>query len=139
MGQTATKEAKDKLKSIETSVEKGQEKVAEKLSKTADALHEKADNVQEFLTDKTVGAEDSLRQKTYEASDAAQQTLEKANKLGHKTADAIERSSEYVRDFDAREARDKAIKAMKNRPQLMLTAAGLIGIAIGYLVGRRRG
>ncbi len=134
---TGTKKAKESNEPNQSTITKGQDRVADTLSNTAESIHSKADTAKAYLSSKAKNAEDLLRKKTYEAGDRAQQTIGKGNELGHKTAEALSRSSEYIRDFDANQAKDQMLASLKRRPEMTLTAVGLFALAIGFLVGRR--
>lgn len=134
---TAAKKAREKFDVAEEKFGVVQEAAADKLAATSENLHAKADNVHELLSEKVEEVEDKVRKKTYEAGDFTQQTLDRVNKISHKAANAVEESSEYVRDFDVKVAADKIVSTVRNRPELTITAAGIFGLLIGFLVGRK--
>jgi ElaB/YqjD/DUF883 family membrane-anchored ribosome-binding protein len=133
---TAMKKDKVNLPN-ENKIEAIQELASEKLTRAAKNLHTKTDEVQDFLGEKVDKAEDLVRKKTYEAGDFTKQRLEKANLLGHKTADIIKASSQYVKDFNAQEAKEKVVTQIKNKPEMGIAVAGIFGVLIGYLIGKR--
>ncbi len=136
MTNTGAKKVKE-LTDTENKMEKVQEKASGKLFNAAGVVHNKTDEAQEFLAEKLANTEDVLRKKTYEVSDYTQQNLEQANKLGHRAADLIENSSEYIKDFDARETKEKLVKTIKNNPEIGIAIAGVFGLLVGYLAGRK--
>jgi len=134
---TATTKAKESIEAIEQKLGETQEVAADKLASTAENLHERSDNVKEFLSEKAEKIEDTVRTKTYEAGDLTQQTIEKVNKIGHKAADVVESSSDYVRDFDPTRVKETVIMTVREKPELTIAAAGLFGLFLGFLVGRK--
>lgn len=101
------------------------EKVSDNLSGAADTVHQKSDQTQEFLT-----------KKTDEINKLAQRTIEKANELGHRAGDALNSSSEYVRNFDIQETRQQVKEKIQQNPGRSLVVAGVFGLLIGLLIGR---
>ncbi|MEZ5347019.1 MAG: hypothetical protein R2681_15835 [Pyrinomonadaceae bacterium] len=134
---TGTAAVKSKLAMVEEKFDNTKEKVSDKLSAAAGKVHEKSDSVQDYLDTKTDNAEDFVREKAYEAGDFTHQTIEKANKAGHRAAEALEHSSEYVRKFDVIEAKNNAIDTVKRNPEIGIAAAGIFGLVFGWLIGRR--
>ncbi len=129
--------AKSKLASVEEKFDNTKEKISDNLSTAAEQVHRKSDTIQDFLSTKTENVEDYVRGKTYEAGDLTQQTLDKANKAGHRAADALEYSSDYIRTFDVIEAKNSAIKTVRQNPEIGIVAAGIFGLMFGWFIGRR--
>ncbi len=114
------------------------EKISDNLSATAERFHSGADTAKEVLNAKTDKVEDFVRRKTYEAGDITQQTIAKANELGHKTADIIGNSSEYIKNFDYDDAKQTVKNTIVEKPQIGLIIAGVFGFLLGMLLGRKR-
>lgn len=108
------------------SVSNVKDKIADNLSSVAESVHERADLAQSFL-DKKV---DSLNV-------GAHRTFEKMNHLGHTAADSIQRSSEYVKEIDLSELRQRVTERITARPELSIAIAGAFGILLGVLIARR--
>ncbi len=102
------------------------EKIADNLAFAADTVHEKSDTAQEFLNS---GAE--------RVHDYAQTAIGKVNTLGHSAAEVLESSSDYVKDFNLAETREKLRYAITNRPDISLAVAGVFGLLLGLAIGRR--
>lgn len=139
--ETATKRAKtnfaDKKDNIEGGVNQALEnsgkklenikgKVSENLAEAADKLHKNSDTAQEFLSVKA----DRFNK-------FAHGKIEKANQLGHRAANVLENSSDYVKKLDFSETGDKIKKTVSQKPQVGIALAGVFGLLIGLLVGRK--
>ncbi len=135
---TAVAKAKEKLEVVEKKFDKTKEKVSDNLSNMAEKIHEKSDTAQEFLSHKVENAEDVLRKKTYEAGDVTQQTLQKANELGHRAANAIDSSSEYIRNFDVSEAKQSVQNTFRENQVIGIAIAGTFGLLLGLIIGSKR-
>lgn len=138
---TATKKVKDNIKEaaaaaeakigqyLENSSEKlesAKSKVSDNLSGAAEKIHKNSDTAQVYLKEKA----DKL-------NETAHKKIEKANEFGHRTASAIETSSDYVKNFDIAEAGNKIKNTVKQKPQIGIALAGIFGLLIGLLVGRK--
>lgn len=135
---TATATAKEKLEVVENKFDKTKKKVSDNLTNAAGKIHEKSDTAQDYLSDKIENAEDLLRKKTYEAGDFTQQTLSKANEIGHRAAETLENSSDYIRNFDVRDAKDSVQKTLTEKPVIGLAIAGTFGFLLGLIIGSRK-
>ncbi|MCB1025296.1 MAG: hypothetical protein KDB79_12945 [Acidobacteria bacterium] len=122
---------------VEEKFDTTKEKVSDNISAAATKVHEKSDTIQDFLSSKTEDVEDYLREKTYEAGDITQQTIERANRAGHRAADVLEGSSDYIRTFDIVEAKNSAVNTLRKNPEIGIAFAGMFGLALGWLLGRR--
>jgi len=100
--------------------------VAEGLSTAGEKLHTRADSTTSYLE---TGAD--------KVHDIALSSIEKANKAGHRAADAISGASEYIREADLKKAGQDIRETVVRKPELSLAIAGLFGLAIGLLLGRR--
>jgi len=114
------------INNAEETVETYKGKVSNNLSNIADKVHKKADSSQEFLDNKTD-----------ELGNYVHQTVQKANDLGHQAAAAINDSSEYIRNFDIQKAGESVKVAIKEKPEVVVAAAALLGLLVGFLVGRK--
>lgn len=112
-------------------------KLADNLSTAATTVHDKADSVKEVADSGIDRTKDALESGLGKANDIAHTAVAKANSLGHKTASVMESTSQYVKDFDLREAKDELKAKVVERPELSLITAGFFGLAIGLLVGSR--
>lgn len=102
------------------------EKVTGNLSTAADKVHEKSDSAQNFLDSRA----DTL-------NDYAHQAIGKANKFGHRAAEALSNSSDYINNFDYEKTKHQVVKTVKDKPQIGLAIAGIFGLLIGLIVGRK--
>lgn len=122
--------AKEKVnKYIDTSGEKisgAKEKLSENLSGAAEKLHKNSDSAQVYL-----------KEKANQFNEIAQEKIEKANQFGHRAATALEGSSDYVKNFDFAEAGNKIKTTVTQKPQIGIALAGIFGLLIGLLVGRK--
>lgn len=132
-GNNATKQAKEEasgVKNLSNNVEKSAETAKEKnsddISNIAGKVQGKAASDQGYLADKV----DKVGQ-------LAQNTLDKAGQLGNRAADVISNSTEYVKNFDADKARESVKDAIKEKPELTIVAVALLGLVVGFMVGRR--
>ena len=100
--------------------------VADSLSTAGEKLHTGADSTKTYLES---GAE--------KVHDAALSSIEKANRAGHYAADAIAGASDYIRETDLRKAGQDIRETVVRKPELSLAIAGLFGLALGLLLGRR--
>lgn len=129
VSETATKiqeQLKAKTEQLGETAGKAKEKVSENLANAAGTVHTKADTAQEVLDEKA----DVL-------NEYAHQTINKANQYGHRAADALESSSEYLKNFDYEETKDQIIETIREKPQIGFALAGILGLIIGLLLGRR--
>jgi len=138
---TGTKKVKENIKEataaveskigqyLETSSEKletAKGKISDNLSGAAEKIHDNSDKAQVYL-----------KEKADQFNETAHEKIEKANKLGHRAASAIENSSDYVKNFDIAEAGNKIKNTVRQKPQIGIALAGIFGLLIGLLVGRK--
>jgi ElaB/YqjD/DUF883 family membrane-anchored ribosome-binding protein len=119
-------ELKNKFSQFEDKANIYKEKVSDNLSGAAGKVHEKSDTAQEYLN-----------QKADSVNDFAHQTIGKANELGHRAAEALNTSSDYVRNFDLEEAGTRIKTTVQQRPEISIAVAGIFGLMLGLLIGRR--
>lgn len=134
---TATKQVKENMENISESTENFKDKVVQKVGETkekvtgnlsnlANKLHERSDTAQEFLDVRT----DNF-------NEYAHQAINKANQFGHRAADALNSSTDYINNFDFDKTKQQVVETIKEKPQIGLAIAGLFGLIIGLLLGRR--
>ncbi len=116
----------EKSQQISESLENSKEKVSDNLANTADKIHLKSDTAQEYFD----GKADQL-------NDYAHQAIGKANQFGHRTAEVLTDSSDYVKNFDYTKTKQQVKDSFRKKPELGLAVAGIFGLLIGLLVGRR--
>lgn len=123
---TATKQVKENIEDISESTENFKEKVSGNISNAANKIHEKSDTAQEFFETRA----DNL-------NEYAHQAIEKVNQFGHRAADALNNSTEYISNFDFDKTKQQVVGTIKEKPQIGFAIAGLFGLIIGLLLGRR--
>lgn len=119
-------EVKNRTDQLGESMGKAKVKVSDNLANAAESVHTKADSAQEYLD----GKADKL-------NDYAHQTIDRANQYGHRTADVLNNSSEFIKNFDLVETKDQLVETLREKPQIGLAIAGIFGLIIGLLIGRR--
>lgn len=118
--------ANDAAQNLDGKTDRFKVRLADNLSSAASKVHERSDR-----------AEGVLNAGVDTVHDYAQNAVHKANVIAHKTAGALESTSDYVKDFKFSEAEEQLRAAVVNRPAVSLAAAGFFGLAIGLLLGRR--
>lgn len=124
--ETVKDELKNKFGQLGDKATVYKEKVSDNLSTVAEKVHEKSDTAQNYLDQKA----DSI-------NEIAHQTIGKANEIGHRAAEALTTSSDYVRNFDFEETRGQIKTSIQQRPELSIAIAGIFGLMLGMLIGRR--
>ena len=119
----STENFKDK---VVQKVGETKEKVTGNLSSLADKLHERSDSAQEFVDVRT----DNF-------NEYAHQAINKVNQFGHRAADALNVSTDYINNFDFDKTKQQVVETIKEKPQIGFAIAGLFGLIIGLLLGRR--
>ena len=104
-----------------------EEKISDNVAGAAEKVDQKSNTAQVFLGDKA----DVINEYAYK-------TIEKANEIGHRAADVLAVSSNYVKNFDFAEARQQVTTTIKNKPELSIAVAGIFGLLIGLLIGRNK-
>lgn len=117
------------LSAVETTANAGnnlKERVAGDISNAADKLHRGADV-----------AKDVLDEQADKVNETAHNAIGKINDLGHRAANSLERSSDYIKDFDVAEQHKYLRGKVGERPEISLAVAAVFGLAIGLLIGRK--
>lgn len=126
----ATKQVKEKIEeNLESATDKAENlkgRVSDNISNIADKIHQGTDSGKAFLDDRV--------EKT---NVLAHEALDKASRIGHQAADAITNSSEYIKNFDIENARESVKNAVKEKPEVLILAVGVLGFAVGYLLGKK--
>lgn len=135
--ETVKDELKTKITQIEDKAAVYKEKVSDNLLGAAEKVHEKSDTAQNYLDQKADKINDFTHQKADSINDLAHQTIGKANEIGHRAAEALNTSSDYVRNFDFEEARTQVRTTIQQKPAVSIAIAGIFGLMIGLLIGRR--
>ena len=128
---------KTKFGAIEEKANVYKEKVSDNLSGAAEKVHARSDTAQEYLNQKADIITEFAHQKADTINDLAHTTIGKANELGHRAADALSSSSDYLRNFDFEEARGQIKTTIRQKPELSLAVAGIFGLMLGLMIGRR--
>lgn len=129
--------ANDVKEKVTSNLSGAAEKVSANLSGAADTVHTKTDAVQENLSGKADKVGEFAQQAAGKVDEYAHQTVEKANQIGHKAADAIASSSDYIKNFDLEETKQQVRESFREKPELTIAIAGIFGLLIGLLIGRR--
>ncbi|HQU83541.1 MAG TPA: hypothetical protein PKY59_10465 [Pyrinomonadaceae bacterium] len=138
---TATKKVTENIEDVKNTAK-------EKVGQYLETSGEKISNVKEKLSDNLAGAaeklhknsdsaQDYLNKKADQFNEIAHEKIEKANQFGHRAAATLEGSSDYVKNFDFAEAGNKIKTTVKQKPQIGIALAGIFGLLIGLLVGRK--
>lgn len=126
----AVRQAKEKVEgNLDLATQKTEDlkgRVSNNISNIADKIHHGADSGKAFLDERV--------EKT---NVLAHQALDKASQIGHQAADAISSSSEYIKNFDLENAKDSVKTAIKDKPEALVLAVGIIAFAVGYMVGKK--
>jgi ElaB/YqjD/DUF883 family membrane-anchored ribosome-binding protein len=130
-------ELKTKFSQLEDKAAVYKEKVSDNLLGAAETVHEKSDSAQDYLNQKADNLVEFTHQKADSVNEFAHQTIGKANHLGHRAAEALNTSSDYVRNFDFEDARTQLQRTIQQKPELSIAIAGIFGFAIGLLISRR--
>lgn len=119
----AVKQAKsvvqDNLENMSDKSATLKEKVSDNISNISDKIHQGADSGKTFLNDRTE-----------QANVLAQQAFDKAS-------EAVSNSSEYIKNFDLEGTKESVKSAVKENPEILLITVGILGLAVGYLLGKR--
>ncbi|REJ77604.1 MAG: hypothetical protein DWQ47_14630 [Acidobacteria bacterium] len=116
---------------------KAKDNAADKLSDAAEFIDRQADSTHEYLDGKTDRIEENARERITDAADAARGALGRGRDAGHAAADRIRSTSDLVRETDLDEVRQNAADRIRNNPGLVVASAGMAGLIIGLLIGRR--
>lgn len=150
---TATKQVKDDIVEVENNIadkaENTLDKVKQQVQVRAEQIGETASNYKGKVSDNLAGAADKVHEKSDTAqgflsdkadviNEYAHHTIEKANQIGHKAADVLANSSDYVKNFDIAETRQQVKATIKDKPELSIAIAGIFGLLIGLLIGRKK-
>lgn len=117
----------DKVENLKNKANEVKEKVSANLSGAAKTVHSKANKAGEYA-----------QQAADKAGEYAHQAVDKANQFGHKAADAIASSSEYLKNFDLDEKKQQVKETFKENPGLTVAVAGIFGLLLGLLLGRKK-
>ena len=129
--------ASDVKEKVSANLSGAAEKVSANLSGAADTVHTKTDAVQENLIGKADKVGEFAQQAAGKVDEYAHQTVEKANQIGHKAADVLASSSDYIKNFDLEETKQQVKESFKEKPELTIAIAGIFGLLIGLLLGRK--
>lgn len=147
---TAAKQVKDDVEEIKYNIVN---KAENTINKVEQEIHVKADQSGETASNYKGKVSDNLAEKDNKKSDSAQgflsdkadiineyahNTIEKANQIGHRAADALAHSSDYVKNFDFAKTRQQIKGTIKDKPELSIAVAGVFGLLIGLLIGRKK-
>lgn len=128
---------KTKFTKIEDKANVYKEKVSDNLLGVAQKVHEKSDTTSTYLDQKVDSINEFTHAKADTINEFAHHTIEKANHIGHRAADALSSSSDYLRNFDFEEARGQIKTTIQQKPELSLAVAGIFGLMLGLMIGRR--
>lgn len=134
---TATKQVKENVENITESTGNFKEKVAQRVGDTREKFSENLSNAANKIHEKSDTAQEFLDARADNFTEYAHQAIEKVNHLGHRAADALSNSSEYINNFDYEKTKQQVVETLKEKPQVGFALAGLFGLIIGLLLGRR--
>lgn len=119
--------------------ERVRDSAAESIGGAAGAVRKRSDSTHDYLSEKTDSVEETLKEKTGDAADAARSAIDKGREAGHKAADRLSSTSDYLQNVDIDELKANASEKFRQNPGLVLASAGIAGLIIGYLLGRKTG
>lgn len=134
---TATKQVRENVGNISESTDNLKEKVAQRVGETREKFSENLSNAASKVHEKSDSAQEFLDARADNLSEYAHQAIKKANNIGHRAADALSNSSEYINNFDYEKTKQQVVETIKEKPQIGFALAGLFGLIIGLLLGRR--
>lgn len=117
--------------------EQARDSAAESVGGTAGAVRKRTDSAHEYLNEQTEAIEETFKDKTEKAADAARELLGKSRDAGHNAADRLDSASEYLRDVDLEDFKHRTAERVRENPGLVIASAGIAGLLIGYLLGRK--
>ncbi|QQS40991.1 MAG: hypothetical protein IPM63_16730 [Acidobacteriota bacterium] len=120
-------------------IEQVRAEAAEGVGGAAGAVRKRTDSAHDYLSEQTEAIEETFKEKTEEAADAARELLERSRQAGYGAADRIDSASDYLRDVDLNEVRQRAAERVRENPAIVIASAGIAGLLIGYLLGRKIG
>ncbi len=106
---------------------------SEKFEAVKSTVADTLGNSQSVVADKLHQAADSLQQKVGGATDGGAMA-----KYGQKAADMLDRSADYVGDFDPNRVKTDVQNHVKQNPGRSLLIAGAVGLILGALFSRSR-
>ncbi len=127
----------EKAENIKQGVQQKAEKLGEKTSEYKSKVSENISGAADKFDKSPNNAQGFLNGKTDVINEYAHQTIEKVNEIGHRAAAVLANSSDYIKKFDAAETRQQIKKSIKQKPELSLAIAGVFGLLIGLMIGRR--
>ncbi|MGI8788012.1 MAG: DUF883 family protein [Pyrinomonadaceae bacterium] len=119
---TATKQAKEETPTLN----KNNSANAELVKNAEEKVKSAAGQVSETIN--------AYKEKAFEYT---QQGLDKANQLKRQAADALASSTDYIKNLDLEETRQQLRATVKERPEVSIAIAGIFGLLIGLIIGRR--
>lgn len=134
---TATKQITENIENFSESTDKFKDKVVQKVGETKDKVTENLSTAASKIHEKSDTAQEFLDTRADNFNEYAHQAIEKANQYGHRAADALNSSSEYISNFDYDKTKQQVVETLKEKPQIGFAVAGLFGLIIGLLLGRR--
>lgn len=126
------------VKRAKSAVEENLDNTADKTAVLKDKVSNNISNIADKLHQGAVSGKTFLNDRTDKVNALAHQALEKASEIGHRAADAVGNSSEYIKNFDLEETKESVKAAVKEKPEYLLLAVGVLGLAVGYLLGRKK-
>ena len=103
----------------------------EKVQRPRFGERESGPDIKETLADKLKSAAESIRSKSQQSGAGG------ATEYRRTAANLLDKSSDYVRNFDAQKLKADIEDKVRRNPGRTLLVAGAIGLALGALVRRR--
>ncbi|MCO6512255.1 MAG: hypothetical protein J5I65_15840 [Aridibacter famidurans] len=120
-------------------IEQAQAAAAETADGAAGAVRKRTDSAHDYLSEQTAAIEETFKEKTEEAADAARELLDRSRQAGYNAADRIDSASDYLQDVDLGDVRQRAAERVRENPAIVIASAGVAGLLIGYLLGKKVG
>lgn len=138
---TGTKKSKINKKDLKPAVQSSGENLENSAGKSSNTKEKGLKNsaaAERRLHRKTDSAtQKNLAEKEDKSNAFAGLNAGKIKQSKHLAANALENSSEHVKNFDFVQTGNKIKKTVSEKPQIGFFLAGVFGLLIGLLVGRR--
>ncbi len=144
MNESTNKAMTNAEKDVQSNVDSMKTNVGNKIEDVKTAASEKFEAVKSTVADTLGNSQSAVADKLHQAADSLQQKVGSDTdggamaKYGKKAADMLDRSADYVGDFDPNKVKTDVQKHVKENPGRSLLIAGAVGLILGALFSRSR-